>query len=76
MLLLVARDDGGTITVLKKKGKIMFLNRTYPTTRLRRLRQSAAIRALVAESALQVSDLIYPIFIEMGDAIVAEILKA
>lgn len=36
---------------------------TYPAIRLRRLRKSPLIRDLVAETCLNVSDLVYPIFI-------------
>jgi len=38
----------------------------FPSTRLRRLRRSAALRRLVAESALSPSDLIYPMFVLDG----------
>lgn len=38
----------------------------FPNMRLRRLRENAAIRRLVAETALSVSDLIYPIFVTHG----------
>ncbi len=36
----------------------------FPHVRMRRLRQNDAIRAMVQENHLQVSDLIYPIFVE------------
>jgi porphobilinogen synthase len=36
----------------------------YPTTRLRRLRASPALRDLVQETSLSLNDLIYPIFVE------------
>jgi porphobilinogen synthase len=36
----------------------------YPTTRLRRLRQSEALRGLVRETQVTMNDLIYPLFIE------------
>src|SRR5450631_3530121 len=39
---------------------------TFPTTRLRRLRQSETIRALVRETAVTATDLIQPIFVEEG----------
>lgn len=39
----------------------------YPYLRLRRLRQSAPVRALFQENHLQPSDLIYPIFIRESD---------
>lgn len=36
----------------------------FPIRRLRRLRQSAAMRALVCETGLSAHDLIYPVFVE------------
>lgn len=42
------------------------INAHYPSRRLRRLRKTAAIRSLVAEHALQPSDLIYPVFVLPG----------
>ncbi len=39
----------------------------FPITRLRRTRQSAAIRALVAENTLSSADLIWPVFVRDGD---------
>ena len=41
----------------------------FPKTRLRRIRQSAATRALTREHSLSVSDLIWPVFICEGDNI-------
>jgi hypothetical protein len=38
----------------------------FPTTRLRRFRQSEALRSLVRETAVTANDLIQPIFIEEG----------
>jgi porphobilinogen synthase len=38
----------------------------FPTTRLRRLRQSETLRALVRETAVTANDLIQPIFVEEG----------
>ena len=38
----------------------------FPSTRLRRVRRSAALRRLVAESTLSPSDLIYPMFVLDG----------
>ena len=38
----------------------------FPTTRLRRLRQSDALRALVRETEVTANDLIQPLFIEEG----------
>ncbi|MBN8926514.1 MAG: porphobilinogen synthase, partial [Rhodospirillales bacterium] len=36
----------------------------FPTTRLRRLRASQALRDLVQETTVSLNDLIYPIFVE------------
>ena len=41
----------------------------FPATRLRRTRQSAAIRAMVAENTLSPADLIWPVFVREGDAV-------
>ncbi|WP_317054512.1 porphobilinogen synthase [Roseovarius rhodophyticola] len=41
----------------------------FPVTRLRRTRQNAAIRALVAETTLSVNDLIWPLFVRAGENI-------
>ena len=41
----------------------------FPALRLRRLRQSSALRSLVSESSLQPSDLIWPIFLREGENI-------
>ena len=40
------------------------MDRNFPSTRLRRLRKSANLRAMLAETQLTVSDLIQPIFIK------------
>jgi porphobilinogen synthase len=42
-------------------------NRTFPATRLRRLRVDEASRRLTAETRLSVDDLIYPMFIVEGE---------
>jgi len=39
---------------------------SYPTKRMRRLRQNGTIRRMVRETQLSVNDLIYPIFIRPG----------
>jgi len=39
------------------------INRKYPSTRLRRLRQSKIIRDLVAENTVSSNDLIEPMFL-------------
>ena len=36
---------------------------TFPATRLRRLRRTGALRSLVRETRLDVSDLVYPLFV-------------
>ncbi len=41
----------------------------FPLTRLRRTRQSAAIRALVQENELSAGDLIWPVFVCDGDGV-------
>jgi porphobilinogen synthase len=38
----------------------------FPATRLRRLRKSGVLRDLVRETELSVSDLVYPMFVELG----------
>ena len=38
----------------------------FPTTRLRRMRRTAALRDLAQEYTLSVKDLIWPIFIREG----------
>ena len=40
---------------------------SFPRTRLRRTRMSPEIRALVAETTLSVSDLIWPVFVREGE---------
>lgn len=42
------------------------LDALYPSIRMRRTRRSAALRSLVAESALRPADLIYPVFVLDG----------
>lgn len=46
---------------------------TFPITRNRRLRRSAALRSLVREHTLQVEDFIYPIFVTHGEEVREEI---
>lgn len=41
----------------------------FPITRLRRLRQSEAMRSLVRETELRPSDLIYPVFVVAGSGV-------
>ncbi|MEL6884010.1 MAG: porphobilinogen synthase [Pseudomonadota bacterium] len=41
----------------------------FPTTRLRRTRQSPAIRDLVRQNTLSVDDLIWPVFVRSGDGV-------
>jgi porphobilinogen synthase len=45
----------------------------FPIVRLRRLRQTAALRSLVRETALDVGDLVYPLFIANGQQVKQEI---
>ena len=46
---------------------------SFPSTRLRRLRQSDSIRRLVQEHHLDVSDLIWPLFVIEGEDIIQPI---
>ncbi|TDX33822.1 porphobilinogen synthase [Rhodovulum visakhapatnamense] len=41
----------------------------FPTTRLRRTRRTAALRALTSETTLSVGDLIWPIFVRAGEGV-------
>ncbi|MEP2530507.1 porphobilinogen synthase [Shimia sp.] len=41
----------------------------FPTARLRRTRQSAAVRGLVRENTLTVDDLIWPVFVRDGEGV-------
>jgi porphobilinogen synthase len=41
----------------------------FPNTRLRRVRQSAAVRGLVRQNTLTVNDLIWPVFVRDGEGI-------
>lgn len=45
----------------------------FPATRLRRPRQSAALRALTRQNTLTVDDLIWPVFVRSGTEVVEEI---
>ncbi len=45
----------------------------FPNTRLRRLRRSEALRALVRETKVEVGDLIYPLFVVEGNKMKQEI---
>src|SRR3990167_1279823 len=45
----------------------MFLNRSFPTTRMRRMRYDRFSRELMAETRLSVHDLILPVFIIEGE---------
>src|ERR1019366_9050114 len=42
---------------------------SFPETRMRRLRRSESLRALVRETALDPGDLIYPLFICPGEGV-------
>ena len=44
-----------------------FLPSGFPATRLRRTRRTAALRRLVAETALDPGDLVYPVFVLEGE---------
>ena len=45
----------------------------YPQIRLRRLRRTESLRALVRENHVDIGDLIYPLFVVEGTNIVQEI---
>jgi porphobilinogen synthase len=45
----------------------------FPQLRLRRLRRTESLRALVRENRIEIGDLIYPIFVEAGSGIKQEI---
>ncbi len=42
---------------------------TFPVTRLRRFRRTAALRALVRETRLDLADFVYPLFVCPGDGV-------
>ncbi|CAN5159353.1 hypothetical protein BH18ACT14_BH18ACT14_17650 [soil metagenome] len=42
---------------------------TFPVTRLRRFRRTAALRDLVRETRLDVADLVYPLFVCPGERV-------
>ncbi len=46
---------------------------SFPQLRMRRMRRTETLRALVRETHVEVNDLIYPIFVEEGKRIKAEI---
>ena len=50
-----------------------FIQPGFPTTRLRRLRRTAAIREMFRETALLASDFVYPLFIVEGENVKKEI---
>ena len=50
-----------------------FIQPGFPTTRLRRLRRTAAIREMFRETVLSAGDFIYPLFIVEGDNLKKEI---
>ena len=45
----------------------------FPTTRLRRMRRTEALRSLARETTLSVADLIYPLFVCPGESVRREI---
>jgi porphobilinogen synthase len=44
---------------------------TFPVTRLRRFRRTAALRDLVRETSLDISDVVYPLFVCPGEGVEA-----
>lgn len=55
--------------------KYVFPHRSFPTTRLRRLRQHEFLRSLVCETHLSVHDLIFPVFVCSGSGVIQPIEK-
>jgi len=51
---------------MKVENRIINNNAQTPTIRMRRLRQSQAMRRLVRETHLSVDDLVYPLFVKEG----------
>ena len=47
----------------------------FPATRLRRLRRSPAIRALVMQSVLAPQDFIWPVFVREGEGVVEPVVS-
>jgi len=49
----------------REAGRALIYNRSmsFPETRMRRLRRTESLRALVRETSLEPGDLIYPLFI-------------
>ena len=45
----------------------------FPTTRLRRLRSTEAVRSMVRETSLSVQDFIYPLFVVPGSRVKKEV---
>ena len=45
----------------------------FPTTRMRRVRRTPALRALVREDRLSVDDLIWPVFVREGEGVLEEV---
>ena len=50
-----------------RKDVASMINPHYPSTRMRRVRQSSWARNLVSENQLSVSDLIWPVFVHPGE---------
>ena len=50
-----------------RKDVASMINPKYPNTRMRRVRQSSWSRNLVSENRLSVSDLIWPVFVHIGE---------
>jgi porphobilinogen synthase len=46
---------------------------SFPETRMRRLRRSESLRALVRETALEPGDLVYPLFLSPGEGVRREV---
>lgn len=59
-------SENPSVTNVCDRGMKKTTQGQFPSTRLRRVRRSAALRRLVAESALGPADLIYPMFVLDG----------
>ena len=47
----------------------------FPQVRLRRLRRTETLRALIRENTVEVGDLIYPMFVVEGEGVKDEIIS-
>lgn len=59
-------DRGKLLSNREARGKISARFSAFPETRLRRLRKTPALRSLLQENTITVSDLVLPLFIKAG----------